>query len=211
MPRPRPSPFLVVKNGSPARARTSAAMPRTAILHDEPPRGGTAIDRDPHLALCAGLERVLDDAAERLRERPRGHVHDRGGRRGGIDRDRDPSASREIAEPAFHEGRERHVDERLARTLARVGRHLLEDGAATLDLLADEPRILDRRRRAGGAERTLELLGDDGDRRERGRELVRGARRERRERRELFVAGRGDAGLAELGVALGERAAARAG
>ena len=62
-----------------------------------------------------------------------------------------------------------------------------------------------------GAERALELLRDDGDRRERGRELVRRAGRERRERREAFVAGRGDARLAELGVALGERAAARVG
>ncbi len=69
---------------------------------------------------------------------------------------------------------------------AGAQRHLLEDGAAAADLLADQARV-------GGEyrvidERALELLRSERDRAERGRQLVRRAGGHRRERGEPLLA-----------------------
>lgn len=87
-----------------------------------------------------GLERVLGDRPERLRDGAPRHLQRTPARRR-LDHDFE-AVARKIAGRGVDQLGEREVDERLAGHVAGVGRHLLEDAATAVDLLADEAGIL---------------------------------------------------------------------
>ena len=151
MPRPA---GLVVKNGSPTRASTSAGHSRPAIARSRsgcapPARRDAQRRRRRPAATPAARSRSAPSSAwptarggtrqRRGRRPPR-----RSRRRTGDARRGD--AARPRCRPAPSTG---HRREALARRVARVGAHALDDGAAALDLArapAARPRRRARRR-----------------------------------------------------------------
>ena len=95
---------------------------------------------------------------------------------------------------------------RFAGRVAGVGRHLRQDGAAAIDLGADQAHVFQRVafEVAGLA---FQLLGDDGDGGQRRRQLVRGAGGQRGQRRQALAARGVRAFVGQRLLALRQRAA----